>query len=545
MNVYETFDTLYVKRPTRWLLVILVAYAIVAVGFAIQTPRWQAPDEPAHYNYIAHIANELSLPVLKLGDYNHTYLGQLVTTRFPPNFSVASLRYESYQPPLYYLTAAPIFWLSDGRVLILRLYNVFIGALTLIALYRTITLIFPKKHLIGLTATAFAALLPMHVAMDAAINNDGFAELLVITSLLILLTWMKAYMETEVNGEDAVLNDRRTLILLGIVLGLGLLTKIYAYAMVPISALAIVLVTYWRHHLQKGEMRSFLLGVQKSLWTIVPAILLGLPLWIRNLRNYGGLDFLGLQWHDKVVIGQPTTESWINTFGWVAYWERAFSFTFKSFWGVFGWLAVFMDERIYTMMLVFTGVLFLGWLWSMVRFISGKPDSDLTPFQVAAMLLLVVVLLAVTASYIWYNTKFVQHQGRYFFWGLVAISTIVALGWRELLHPLQGTITAFLAFVLAVALGVTGTINGSLDKWAVLFISMVGALLLLQPLLLSNTDSYTIEWLPQPIRTLIRSQPVSGIMTMLRLTVWMIPFLFLFLLDLLIPIVYIMPQTLP
>ncbi len=32
--------------------------------------------------------------------------------------------------------------------------------------------------------------------------------------------------------------------------------------------------------------------------------------------------------------------------------KRAFSFTFKSFWGVFGWMGVFLDERIYTALLL-------------------------------------------------------------------------------------------------------------------------------------------------------------------------------------------------
>ena len=54
----EAFDSLYIRRPRAWLAAILVAYLVSAVLYAWNTPAWQAPDEPAHYNYIAHIAEQ-------------------------------------------------------------------------------------------------------------------------------------------------------------------------------------------------------------------------------------------------------------------------------------------------------------------------------------------------------------------------------------------------------------------------------------------------------------------------------------------------------
>lgn len=54
-----------------------------------------------------------------------------------------------------------------------------------------------------------------------------------------------------------------------------------------------------------------------------------------------------------------------------------------------------MDERIYTAFLIFSGVLFLGLLWAVVRFISGVPDTDMNDFQIAVLVLLGVMMLAV------------------------------------------------------------------------------------------------------------------------------------------------------
>ena len=544
------FDELYIRRPHICFVLILLAYFVVETLFVVLTPPWQAPDEPAHYQYVAHIAREHELPVLQAEDYNQEYLSLLLSGRFTPKLSVASLRYESYQPPLYYLSAVPFFWLGNGHLWVMRFYNVLLGAITLYLLYRCLQLVFPDNPLTSLSAVAFSALLPMHVAMNAAVNNDGLAALLFIASTWTLLSWMKRQLSTinyqlsTINYQLSTINYQLTL--LGILLGLGLLTKIYAYSMVPISALTIVGVIWWQHR----SWRGLWAGTFQALWAVIPALLIGIPLWIRNVQLYGRWDFLGLRWHDQVVVGQAGTVEWISRFGWVNYFERAFTFTFKSFWGVFGWLSVFMDERIYTACLIFTGVLFLGCLWATIRMISGKPDIQVNTFQIAALLLFGLILLAVTASYVWYNTKFVQHQGRYFFWGMIAISTVVAIGWREQLYPNQGMVSGVLALVLAFSLGVTGYLNGTLDKWAILFIVIIGIQLFFQPLLLSGNQWHRVEQLPMWQQRLLQHRLLQGRLVRntfagLRTIIWAMPFTLLFLLDLLIPFLYILPQLQP
>src|SRR5512141_941415 len=92
------------------LLVILIAYFAIGALYAIMTPQWQAPDEPAHYNYIKHIVEQRALPVLQAGDYDQAYNENF--TRTPQNVqhnSIDPLRYENYSPPLYYLLAVPFY----------------------------------------------------------------------------------------------------------------------------------------------------------------------------------------------------------------------------------------------------------------------------------------------------------------------------------------------------------------------------------------------------------------------------------------------------
>lgn len=535
----QSIDQAYVMHPRRWLVVILCLYVLLAIRFAGLTPAWQAPDEPAHYNYIAYIAQNHALPVLKIGDYDQHLMALLVNRKFEPSLSIAAVRYESYQPPLYYLSATLIYWLGNGQLFWLRLYNVLLGVGVILAIYGCLALVFPGKPLINLGAAAFTAALPMHMAVTASVNNDVLAELLILTSLLVLLQWMRNQFDPSQSPQmmKAKSISHWQLIGLGLLLGLGLLTKIYAYVLLPITVLVICAVT-WRN---QRTVRSVLQGIGVAGWAIIPALLLGLPMWLRNISLYGIGDWMGLAMHDQVVVGQPRTIDWIAEHGLAVYSERAFGLTFRSFWGVFGWLSVLMDERVYTALLLFTGVLFLGLLWSLVRLISGSPDTDMDDFQLWVLSLFGLLLLADMASYIWYNLKFVQHQGRYFFWGMLAISTFVALGWREVMQPLQGAIAGFLALVLAIALGVAGFANGNLNSWTLLTLLLIAMFLLLQPLLLGI--EYTgAHWMPLQLRQLMTLGWVTQLLTIVRFVAWILPFALLFLLDWLIPTLYILPQ---
>src|SRR3989337_693811 len=97
------------------LLLICLIYLLLGYLYAVNTPAWQVPDEPAHYNYIRDVARTGRLPVLRMGDYDQAYLERLKSNRFPPDLPIDSVRYESYQPPLYYLLATPVFLLFAGR----------------------------------------------------------------------------------------------------------------------------------------------------------------------------------------------------------------------------------------------------------------------------------------------------------------------------------------------------------------------------------------------------------------------------------------------
>jgi len=540
-------DQLYIRRPRLYLLVIVAAYLMAATVFALRTPAWQNPDEPAHYNNIAHIAAGEGLPVLYMGAYDQEYLSQLLAEHFAARHPIASLRYEAYQPPLYYVAATPVFWLTQGNLFALRLFNIALGAVAIVLLYLCVELVFPTKPLLSVGAAAFAALLPMHVAMSAAVNNDGLAELLLLAAMLALLRWMR--MQFYAQGEA----QRATpFLIIGVLVGLGMATKIYAYMALVLFAGLVWLVLWLQPRVETAAPRalsptrhSFRQGLVAVLWLVLPVAVLIVPLWLRNVQLYGAWDLLGMRFHDAVVVGQPTTTAWIEQYGWITYGERAMTFTFRSFWGVFGWMGVFMDSRIYTILQIFSGVVGFGLLWALVRFISGRPETDMDHFQSWVLGFLAIMLLAVTAGFVWYNLKFVQHQGRYFLWGILPISVFVALGWRELMQPLQGKVTGFLAAVLAFALVVAAYPIGIQDRLSIVVLGMLALLLFLQPFLLSGSIDAIIVGEPLRLQQWLGRRSLRPWLATLRVLAWAAPFVLLFLLDLAIPFWFIGPQLGP
>ncbi|MBI4316021.1 MAG: hypothetical protein HY679_08800, partial [Chloroflexi bacterium] len=158
--------------PLHLVTIIIATYLAIGIQYAALTPRWQVPDEPAHYNYIRYLAERRTLPVLDPGEYNQSYITQLTRNNFPPDLPVDSLQYESWQPPLYYLLALPLYALFGGAVLPLRLLSLLLGAGVIVFAYLAVREIAGANHEspVPILAAGFIAFIPQHVAMMAGIN---------------------------------------------------------------------------------------------------------------------------------------------------------------------------------------------------------------------------------------------------------------------------------------------------------------------------------------------------------------------------------------
>lgn len=423
----------------KWLpvAIILLTYLAAGILYATLTPKWQAPDEPAHYNYIHYLATQPGFPELTANCYNQPYLEELKARRFPPELPVGGVCYEFHQPPLYYLLAVPLFNLSGGSLLALRLLSVGLGAGVALLAFFIAAQIFPNNRLITLGSIAFVAFVPMHAAILSSVNNDPLAELL-LAILLFLLT------RRLVNNKTADLKPSgqgysfRQDALLGFVLGLGLVTKTTVYIAIPLVAAALWLARARGSKLLKQA--AIIYGV---------ALLVALPWYLRNVMLYGGVDILGLGRHDEVVVGQPRTADFVAQVGPLAAAGEFILTTFRSFWGQFGWMAAPMDGRTYLFLTLLTLIALAG----LVAFITTEfSRPQLLPPQHRALALLGLAVLLTFAAYGGYNLTYKQFQGRYLFPGLIPLGVFFSLGFGEALSLRRAW---WLAGGLALALGWT------------------------------------------------------------------------------------------
>jgi 4-amino-4-deoxy-L-arabinose transferase-like glycosyltransferase len=514
------------RRPRLILALILCLYFALGVLFAANTPAWQAPDEPAHYNYVRYLAEQGNFPVLHVGDYPHAYLEEIKSRKFPTDLSIDPIRYEFHQPPLYYALAAPIYGLTGGDPFALRLFSVALGAGIVLLAYAITRRAFPQRPALGLGTAAFVAFLPQHLATVAQIGNDVLAELLYATVLFVLVGWLTQPANSYRH------NNRRELgnsLGLGILLGLILITKTTAYIAVPLAGGVLI----WRWRRERAGIRRILLD---GLAVAAPALLIALPWYARDIAVYGWPDFLGLIRHDQIVVGQLRTADFVAQQGWRAYWLRAVRDTFRSFWGQFGWMGVVLDTRVYFVLLLLSGVALGGLILRGVRHGRRRLSPALILFGSCVLLTLVV--------YAWYNTQFLQHQGRYLFTALIPIAIFFCLGWEGALRPGAGRILAAGLAIFGFALAAWGILAGvGLPKWPLALTAAFAAGLLVLDfgLRIKGRDSHTaIEASAgfsgeqrRPAKASIPEDYLNhGAMSTLYLLAFALPFIMLPLLDL-------------
>jgi len=254
------------ERSARgWFIAALVVALAVRVVFVLVLPFGQTVahrleglnDEPAHFAYVRYLAEHRALPVQR----HHA--------AEPGAFARADFEY--YQPPLYYLVCAPLVGVAGERLglILSRKISFLAGLASLLVLWSIL-------ERLGLSDGArragvvFAAFLPVHVYFTSVVSNDGLCWLLALMLARELL--MRA------QGEAPGAANLR----LGILLGLGMLTKSALAVFYPVVVLACLLGA--RREPGRRALGRALLG---ALVAIGVSVLLAGPWYARNLHLYG------------------------------------------------------------------------------------------------------------------------------------------------------------------------------------------------------------------------------------------------------------------
>ncbi|MBM4464942.1 MAG: DUF2142 domain-containing protein [Chloroflexi bacterium] len=459
---------------------ILAAFLALGIVYDVATPLFEKPDEMWHYPYVKWLGDGQGLPVQDLA-------------RTQP-----LMRQEATQPPLYYVTAAlATFWIEDdhwqdlvwlnpfwgysapgtvndnknrvlhtdrerfpyrGAVLAIRLarlVSVIWGGITVLATYLIGLELFPKWRSFAAGAAALVAFNPQFVFIASAVSNDSAVSALCTLALLMIVK--------IVNRKSKI--ENRDWVSLGLVLGLALLAKASALALLPLAVVAIAVAAC----LQTSEVLESTFAEQISVKSndlpleepssrprrsshskchaflkgciIVFGIVALIAGWwyTLNWRLHG--DPLGVQIHQEIVgPGRPELT--------LAQLVHELSQMELSFWAAFGWGNVHAHSWMYTALRI---AVRLGALGLVIMAIGElrKPKLE-KPTRLGLALLLLWGLLVFVALLRWLQWIFAP-SGRHLFPAISSIAILLLLGLRQFVPSrLQGKATVLLAGAMFV-----------------------------------------------------------------------------------------------
>lgn len=363
---------------------VLVAGLLVRLAYVFLTPVFYAPDEQPHFNYVKHLAEEKSFPVQtsKLGDGSNDW--------------------ENNQPPLYYLAATPIFAATQAvfhnqtaTVIVLRLFSVALWLLNAWLVIVSLRRLGIEDGFVQVFAVAMVCLLPTYTFISSAINNDNLLATLG-GGMLCLLTQRKRTLKTS--------------LLIGLLLGLGLLTKQSAVIFVPLIGSLVVLDAFKRRI-------NWSIAAQQIFITLGLAGLIYLPWALRNWNVYH--TFMP----ENLVVTQIQWPSVMHGLASAAH------NLLKTFWSVSG----LSNDVGYPFPLIGFALLALP---VVVFALDAKPvekadvlNSEKNKSLLIAMLVAIVITVGLVVRF---GYQFGMGQGRHLFPLLCPIALLLAVWLRRL-----------------------------------------------------------------------------------------------------------------
>jgi 4-amino-4-deoxy-L-arabinose transferase-like glycosyltransferase len=449
---------------------ILAAYLILATTYSIATPIFEASDELWHYPMVKYLAdNGLQLPPqdpINIGPWRqegsqpplYYMLAAILTAgidtsdmetvrRVNPHADIGIVRPDGNANMMVHRTEMEVFpWRGTTlAVHIVRFFSIALGLGTVIVTYQLAREIFPDNKVVQLGAAAFVAFLPMFLFISGSVNNDNLSNFLGNLLTLLIVRLLKV----------TRLPHWRDYALVGIVTGAGLLAKFNIGFLIPLVALALLVVS-----LRLRDWRPLVFGGVIS-GTLTVAIA-GWWYW-RNMQLFG--DPTGLN-NFLDIVGRRAIPANIAQL-----WSERHSFT-QAFWGFFGGVNVPMPEIIYLIFNIIGGIGLIGAaifiLWRFTRARSDRRKSLPAPKHLSVsgwdgaspqwlpMLITLIWPIISFISYLRWTAETPASQGRLMFGALscIALWTIVGLTWWLLGRVRPAVITVIAGFFAVVAFAV-------------------------------------------------------------------------------------------
>ena len=210
-----------------------------------QLPVFHGYDGPDHLAYVRYIVERGALPLATDGP-------------------------AMYHPPLFYLLSAGIWNLAGGPSTALHVLPFLSGLVQVAIAFGLAKLLFPAQRALAATAVLVAGLLPVNVVLASHFSNEPFHSAL--SACVILLTARLLISDTV---------SIRQCLVLGVVLGLTLLTKVTGLLLLPL-VLGFLAAKVWL-----TETTSLRNTTTRSIALVIPLCLLAGGYYLRNWLQFG------------------------------------------------------------------------------------------------------------------------------------------------------------------------------------------------------------------------------------------------------------------
>jgi len=429
---------------------ILIAFSCLGIIYSLVTPPFEAGDESRHYAVVKYMADTGQLPIQQHGEAQIHW------------------SHEGNQPPLYYAMAAALtFWIDTGRwndvfwynphatigvplrpdnknitihqadetfpwhghglaVHLIRFFSLALATVTVATSYFIALSLFKGQRHLATAAMAVTAFNPMFIFISASVNNDNLVIALVTLALLVMIKLVKERQKAEL-----------TLILigvLGILIGLGALTKLYALGLLP---LAMGLVA--RLGTNKKTGYQWKITALRLFILITPIAQISDWFYFRNAMLYDG-DWLGLQ-SMRQTAGMRHEPFSFTTL------RAEFEGLRIAYWALFGGVNILVTPWIYTLLDALSLLATIGlfrflildfgfWIISILDFrfwildfgSQSKIQNPKSKIHMPTLLILLSWSLIMVAGFIVWNLTQPATQGRLFYPAISAISALGVLG---------------------------------------------------------------------------------------------------------------------
>jgi hypothetical protein len=368
--------------PSAAWICALVA-VVNAVCWSVILPPFQAPDEPAHFAYVQHLAETGHRPSssgetyplaeeaalggllqaqVRFSQENHTISTQAEQRKLEGFLALPLPRSEpgdaglaATQPPLYYaLETLPYYLGSDGTVLdrlaLMRLLSALMGGLTALFAFLFLREALPGARWAWTVGGLGVALAPLLGMMSGAVNPDA-----------MLYTVSTALFYCLARGFRRGLT-RRLALVTGAVIAIGCLTKLNFVGLIPGSLLGLLVLAI-RQARTTGRAAYGSLALALAL----PAIPVGVYL---TLDTFSSHSTVGLLSHAATLVSQQRSIPGAISSIWQLYLPRlpgmrpAFHgilsggvLWFEQIVGRYGWLDTTFPQWVVTAALVPVGLI--------------------------------------------------------------------------------------------------------------------------------------------------------------------------------------------